>query len=168
MSDIERLKTELARVERQREHLLYSIALLEGRDPDEVTHAATSEVAEEPASVPRGSNGGAKTIRPDEYFGMSQHVAAKTYLKNLGHADRIENILKAIVAGGTEVGGANPLQTLRATLARNTTTFVRVAAGTFGLREFYPHVGERPQSRRRRPTDDKDAMDDSEPDQAEA
>ncbi len=142
-----RLRERLSRLEQERQRILIAIQVISGESdlgngstvggPDEASaDTAASPVIPSP-SVRRPE------VRPDSYFGLSQHQAARRYLQGLGHADRLENILRSIVAGGVEVGGANPLGTLRATMGQNTSVFVRVSPGTYGLREFYPQLGNR-------------------------
>lgn len=77
--------------------------------------------------------------RPDEYFGLTITEAAKKYLKKLGHAAHVEDILKEITAGGVEIQG-NQAINLYTPLIRATHFFVRVKPKTFGLREFYPNL----------------------------
>jgi hypothetical protein len=155
-----RLTERLARLDRERERIIIAIQVIKN-DGDWSDGSAPSgpsqATAESPSDVSSPSlvttSGRRPEIRPDTFFGQSQHQAARRYLQLLGHADRIENISKAISAGGVEVGGANPTQTLRATLAQNTSVFVKVSPGTFGLREFYPQLGSRgtePSSRKQR------------------
>ena len=94
-------------------------------------------------NVSRPTKGGPVEIRPDTFYGMSQHQAAKQYLLMVGHADTLDNIFQGLQAGGIEIGGARPLETLRVTMVQNSKVFVRVSSRTFGLREFYPHIGEK-------------------------
>ncbi len=95
--------------------------------------SAPTPTATEPPSKKLG------TIRPDEYFGLSQGQAAKKYLQQVGYAAHIEEIIKGITRGGVKVAG-NSTRNLYIALVRNTTDFVLVGANTFGLREFYPHL----------------------------
>lgn len=91
-------------------------------------------------------------IKPDTFFRMSYHQAARVYLEQVGHADRIENIFRALNEGGLTIGGANPMDTLSATLRQATKVFVRVAPGTFGLRSFYPHMkDDKPEKPKKKP-----------------
>jgi hypothetical protein len=140
-----RLTERLARLDQERARLLIAIQVIKGENGnDAVPEQDEGEGGELslPALSPPPARR-AEAIRPDSFFGMTQHQAARRYLQNLRHADRIENILRAIVSGGVEVGGASPLDTLRAMLGQNTSTFVKVSPGTFGLREFYPHLGNK-------------------------
>lgn len=114
---------------------------------------AIEELAGKPLSTPADANSGVAaestltelpskelgTIRPDEYFGLSQGQAAKKYLQKVGHAAHIEEIMKGITQGGIRVAG-NSTRNLYIALVRNTTDFVLVGTNTFGLREFYPHL----------------------------
>jgi len=79
-------------------------------------------------------------IRPDEFFGMSQTEAAKAYLRKVGHAVSLDELLEALKTGGCKVGGANPKRVLYIGLVRDTRNFVPVQSGVIGLREFYPSL----------------------------
>jgi hypothetical protein len=143
----------LSRLDREREHLLIAIQVVknEGGEWNESAAAASDSGGVE-ASRPSPAGPAQQVrrvpeIRPDTFFGLSQHQAARRYLQGLGHADRLEGIYKAITTGGIEIGGASPLETLRATLAKDSAVFVRVSPGTFGLREFYPQLGNKSEPR---------------------
>jgi hypothetical protein len=89
------------------------------------------------SSSPRPS--GPVQIRADEFFGMSQTDAAATYLKKVGHAVHINQILDALRAGGSKFSGEDPKTNLYTVLVRGTKRFVLVSPSTFGLIEFYPN-----------------------------
>lgn len=94
------------------------------------------------SAEPRGSfSGNAKIlhIRPDEFFGMSQTDAAAAYLKKVGHAIHLDQILEALRAGGVKFTGKDPKTNLYTVLVRGTRRFVLVSPSTFGLIEFYPN-----------------------------
>lgn len=82
------------------------------------------------------------TLRPDEFFGMTYSVAAEAYLKKVGHAVSMEELLDALNRGGCPVGGREPRKTLYISLIRDVRTFVPIAgrAGFLGLRKFYPNL----------------------------
>ena len=99
----------------------------------------------EPATGTLGIRGGTPTvivgppkIKPGEFFGQSQTEAAATYLRRLGHAAQIDQILEALKSGGVKFSGAAPKGNLYTVLVRGTRRFVLVSPGTFGLIEFYP------------------------------
>jgi hypothetical protein len=70
---------------------------------------------------------------------MTQTEAAKLYLKKVGRAISIDQLLDGMMRGGARVGGANPKFTLYVSLMRNPKReFVKVGDGFIGLREFYP------------------------------
>jgi hypothetical protein len=77
-------------------------------------------------------------IRPDEFFGMSQTEAATAYLKKVGHAVHLDQILDALRAGGLKFSGQDPKTNLYTVLVRATRRFVLISPGTFGLLDFYP------------------------------
>ncbi len=152
---LSRLMERLARLDKERERLLIAIQVIknEGGDVGDASSMPPSSESGEPSGIALASQSGPPArrpeIRPDTFFGLSQHQAARRYLLSLGHADRLDNILKVITTGGVEIGGASPLATLRATLAQNSSVFVRVSPGTFGLREFYPQLGNKNEGGRR-------------------
>jgi hypothetical protein len=81
------------------------------------------------------------SMRPDEFFGMSQTDAARAYLKKIGRATSLEQILEGMKRGGAHVGGADPKNTLYVSLMRNPKQeFIKVGDGFIGLREFYPNL----------------------------
>ena len=82
-----------------------------------------------------------QTIRADAFFGMSQTDAAYSYLKKVGHAVHIDQILELLQAGGVKISGRNPKANLYTALVRGTKRFVLVSPGTFGLAEFYQRKG---------------------------
>jgi hypothetical protein len=143
---LNRLLERLAGVEKEREELRIAIRVIAGRDFDfsAVAGAQKSDPGEATASAANGPSRRIE-IRPDKYFGLSQHQAARRYLQELGHADKLQHIADALGEGGVEIGGTSPLGTLRAVLTRDSKVFVRVGPGTFGLREFYPQLGNKPQ-----------------------
>jgi len=87
-----------------------------------------------------GQAGGTYKPRADEFFGMSQAEAARTYLEKIGHASLLEDILRGITGGGCKVGGADPKKTLYIALVQNKRDFVPIGSGNFGLRKFYPNM----------------------------
>ena len=76
-------------------------------------------------------------IRPDEFFSMSQTDATAAYLKKVGHAVHIDQILEALKSGGVKFSGKEPKINLYTVLVRGTRRFVLVSPSTFGLVEFY-------------------------------
>jgi len=95
-----------------------------------------------PRNIPQESTKlrGAISVRPDQFFGMSHTSAAEAYLKMVGHAAPLDEILIALKSGGIAFGGADPRKTLYTELVRGTKKFVLVPPQTFGLREFYPNL----------------------------
>jgi hypothetical protein len=80
-------------------------------------------------------------IRPDEFFGMSQSDAAKAYLKRIGRAVSLDQLVDGLRKGGAEVGGVNPKKTLYVSLMRNPLKeFVVPSENHIGLRAFYPSL----------------------------
>lgn len=83
------------------------------------------------------------SIRPDEFFGMSQSEASKAYLRKVARAIPFDQLVDALKRGGAELGGANPKRTLYVSLARNPMKeFVYPSDGFIGLREFYPNLSK--------------------------
>jgi len=95
--------------------------------------------------MPSPETGSSARIRADEFFSMKQTEAAYAYLKKVGYAVHIDQILQALQAGGVKLGGKNPKATLYTSLVRGTKRFVLVSPSTFGLAEFYPNrkIGEK-------------------------
>ncbi len=86
---------------------------------------------------------GTLSTRPDEFFGMSQTTGAEAFLRKVGHAVGLEQILDALSKGGLAIGGGDPRKTLYTQLVRATRKFVLVSPNTFGLRDFYPNLGKK-------------------------
>jgi hypothetical protein len=86
------------------------------------------------------AGGGTNKFRPDEFFGMKQAEAARAYLEKIGHAMSLDDIFKAITAGGCKVGGADPKRTLLVVLSQSKRDFVNTGGGNWGLRKFYPNM----------------------------
>ncbi len=85
--------------------------------------------------------GAQPSVHADEFFGMSQSDAAKAYLKKVGRAVSLDQLLDGMKSGGAWVGGAEPKKTLYVSLMRNPLKeFVSPKEGFMGLREFYPNL----------------------------
>lgn len=109
-------------------------------DPAPAVETSDSFVPLEP-SAPVGVNGALPQPRADEFFSMTQTEAAKSYLKKVGRAISMDQLLDGMKRGGAHVGGADPKSTLYVSLMRNPNReFVRVSEGVVGLREFYPNL----------------------------
>jgi hypothetical protein len=110
--------------------------------PESMDSASTLETPAAPSI-----NGGLPQVRPDEFYSMTQTDAAKAYLKKVGRAISMEQLLDGMKRGGAHVGGADPKSTLYVSLMRNPRReFVRVSEGFVGLREFYPGLGRIPKN----------------------
>lgn len=77
-------------------------------------------------------------IRPDQFFGKSNVVAAEEYLKMVGHAVSLDEIYDALIKGGITYSGDGK-KTVYVSLTRSN-KFIRVGKGTYGLKEFYPNI----------------------------
>jgi len=78
------------------------------------------------------------SVRPDEFFTMTQSEAAKAYLKKVGRAIPFEELVAALKKGGARLGGSDPSHTLYVSLARNPhKEFVWPSTDHIGLSEFY-------------------------------
>jgi hypothetical protein len=107
--------------------------------PERVATTPGTPAAE--IKLPIGHSGtGVYKPRPDEFFGMSQAEAARTYLEKIGHAVLLDDLLKTVTSGGCKVGGADPKKTLYIALVQNKRDFVPTGSGHFGLRKFYPNM----------------------------
>lgn len=76
------------------------------------------------------------TIRPDEFYGLSNTDAAKQYLQKVGHAATLEDIYNALVQGGVPFTGDGK-KSLYVQLIRATKRFVKIGK-SIGLVESYP------------------------------
>lgn len=153
MATNESLKETLGHFKQQRQAKLeelrsLDITILEiqkqlGEVPDEQSDRYVLPGIPEVKPQIAGQVGGAYKPRADEFFGMSQAEAARTYLEKVGHAVLLEEILKAITSGGCKVGGADPKRTLSIALSQGKRDFVSTGGGNFGLRKFYnmPKLG---------------------------
>src|ERR1019366_7515930 len=89
-------------------------------------------------STPTAKPGGSGRLRPDEFFKMSQTEAAKTYLRMMGHAISMDELVNALQSGGAKVGGVDPKRTLYVALKANPKKeFVWPGKDHIGLPEFY-------------------------------
>ncbi len=78
------------------------------------------------------------SVKPDEFFAMSQSDAAKAYLRKVGHAIPFDELVAALQKGGATLGGADPKKTLYVSLARNPRKeFVWPSKDHISLKEFY-------------------------------
>lgn len=77
------------------------------------------------------------SIRPDEFFGMTHAEAARKYLRGIGHAIALDELVTALRAGGCRLSGDNPKKVLYMSLIRNTHDFRAPQRGYIGLSEFY-------------------------------
>lgn len=77
-------------------------------------------------------------VTADQFFGKSQPDAAEEYLRRVGHAVSVDEILEALRAGGMKFSGKDPRAGLYTQLIRATMRFVKVPSGAFGLLEWYP------------------------------
>lgn len=82
--------------------------------------------------------GKSSAVRPDEFYGMSQNDAAKIYLRKVGHAIAVNELVSALQRGGAQLGGADPARTLYVSMSRNPKKeFVWPSKDHVGLKEFY-------------------------------
>jgi len=90
-------------------------------------------------AVAPATNGNKRPVlRPDEFFQMSQSDAAKAYLRAIGRAISMDELVSALQAGGAQVGGTDPRRTLQVSLKSNPKKeFVWPNKDTVGLAEFY-------------------------------
>jgi hypothetical protein len=91
--------------------------------------------------------------RPDEFYGQSLSGAVRRILearKNAGLSSAsINEIYEAMKAGGYQFGSQddeNAKSVLRQSLRKNTAVFHRLPNGTYGLKEWYPNLKERPKT----------------------
>lgn len=101
-----------------------------GIDSNSSTNAARPAQQDVPS-------GGSLAIRPDEFFGMTQAEASRTYLRKVGHAITLDELAEALRTGGCKLSGSNPKKVLYVALIRNTHDFRAPQRGYIGLAEFY-------------------------------
>src|SRR5437867_5800789 len=131
------LKTALQKLLAERERLDHDIETIQRllgleQIPEELQASPAQGMARSPLKTT-----GKVQIVPGEFFGMSQNNAAAAYLKKLGHAAHIDQILEAVQQGGVKISG-DARTNLYTVLVRGTKRFVLVSPNTFGLAEFYP------------------------------
>ena len=118
--------------------LEHTIRQLE-RDLGESSSIEAGESGESEGSVSRmGGLSPLLSLRPDEFFAMSQTDAARAYLRKVGFAIPYDELVAALRKGGARLGGADPKKTLYVSLARNPNKeFVWPSKDHIGLKEFY-------------------------------
>lgn len=84
-----------------------------------------------------------RKIRPDQFFGKTQLDSAEEYLRMIGHACSVEEILKALTDGGMKFDTKNPRANLYTQMVRSTMRFAKLPQGSFGLLEWYPKEKEK-------------------------
>jgi hypothetical protein len=111
-------------------------------NPVDLYDSATPQVSEVLDNLQTVS-GTQPSIRPDEFYQMSQTEAAKVYLRKVGRAIGFDQLVEALRKGGATLGGADPKKTLYVSLARNPRReFVYPSDGFIGLSEFYQDRGK--------------------------
>ncbi|OGP20090.1 MAG: hypothetical protein A2X91_09900 [Deltaproteobacteria bacterium GWB2_65_81] len=85
---------------------------------------------------------GARTLRPDQYYGKPFASVAQEFLNMRKRACTSEEITKGLEQGGFDFtwkeGDRN--RVVAVSLAKNTAVFHRLPNGTFGLLEWYPEA----------------------------
>lgn len=110
---------------------------IESSDPGDEVLGTPSASGAGSTLAASSAGGGKPNIRPDEFFGLTHAEAARRYLKRVGHAVALDELVDALQKGGCKVGGAAPKKVLYISLVRNTRDFVPPQTGYIGLREFY-------------------------------
>lgn len=85
------------------------------------------------------------SIRPDQFYGQQLATSVRTILEMRRHlgAATINEIYDALTKGGYQFQTKNDevaRQSLRNSLAKNTTTFHKLPNGRFGMLSWYPNV----------------------------
>lgn len=150
MENNEHLRRTLEDYRRRRQQKLEEVRRIDSviqqllMDLGESDASAEEELTPEEASPnasllgPSGSSWKAITIRPDEFFGLSQSEASKAYLRKVGHAVPYTELVNALQKGGARLGGQDPAKTLYVSLARNPKKeFVWPSDDHISLAEFY-------------------------------
>jgi hypothetical protein len=101
-------------------------------------------MGEEPAFTLEEWTGreGARTVKPDQFFGRPLATAVREFLDFKGQAASVEEIVDALEAGGFDfkTNPENRHRNVAISLAKNTPVFVKLPNGTFGLRNMYPDL----------------------------
>lgn len=139
MNDDDDIKLTLERLVAKRDRLNEAISALERILAGESTQAGEGTGELLPGGTMSLRSVKPPAIVPGEFFGKSQTEAATAYLKKIGHAVHLDQILDALQAGGVKFEGSDPKKTLYTVLVRATRRFVLVSKNTFGLLEFYPN-----------------------------
>ena len=107
----------------------------------------TAQTPESSQLSAAGSSSARPNIRPDAFVGDTYSIAAKKYLKQVGYAVSVDELVDILKKGGCPVGGVDPRKTLYISLVRDVRTFYPIPGkmGFIGLREFYPNLkGKKP------------------------
>jgi hypothetical protein len=139
MDDNIDLKTALQNLFAERDRIDRDIEALKRIMGLEEVQADSGHATNRDPNLSFGGTTKALHIRADEFFSMSQTDAAAAYLKKVGHAVHIDQILEALKAGGVKFSGKEPKINLYTVLVRGTRRFVLVSPSTFGLVDFYPN-----------------------------
>jgi hypothetical protein len=86
------------------------------------------------------SNSSGISIRPDEFYGLSNTDASEKYLRKIGHAAPLEEIYNALMKGGINFS-SNGRNNLNIMLTRATRKFAKIVSDSvihFGLLEWNP------------------------------
>jgi hypothetical protein len=145
MENLEHLKKTLEHYRQQRQQKLDEVRAIElmirqleidlGESPTVEALAVEEGSANQSRAVGLRSIG---PIRPDEFFGMSQNDAARAYLRKVGRAISMDELVAALQKGGATLGGADPKKTLYVSMSRNPKKeFVWPSKDHIGLAEFY-------------------------------
>ena len=145
----------LAKWVSQRDKLNRLIEGLQEELGEEMVSASHAMHYESVSSTKETPKTGKLSIVPGEFFGLSQTDAAAKYLKKVGHAVHLNQILEVLTTGGVKFSGKDPKTNLYTVLVRGTRRFVLVSPSTFGLGEFYPTRSKlekeiKPKKRRKR------------------
>jgi hypothetical protein len=104
----------------------------------ETINVATATAPGSTTLVAPKNGAGRRTLKPDEFFQMSQSEAARAYLKMVGHSISMDELVSALQDGGAKVGGVDPKRTLMVSLKANPKKeFVWPNKDHIGLAEFY-------------------------------
>lgn len=153
MENLEHLRGSLEHYRQQRQQKLLELQRIESMiaqleadlgeeasitEPISNTPGIPFTTAASPNTSGTFSTAGAVAIRPDEFYGLSQSEAAKTYLRKIGRAVPFEELVAALKKGGAKLGGKDPKRTLYVSLARNPKKeFVWPSDDHISLGEFY-------------------------------
>ncbi|MCZ7385422.1 MAG: hypothetical protein O8C63_11850 [Candidatus Methanoperedens sp.] len=134
---VEKLRADLIEKAKEIERIYGLLKSLKSYDESIEIPDIAKLITSESAEIEKSSG---SSIRPDEFYGLSNTDATERYLKKIGHAVSLEEIYNALMKGGVVFTG-NGRNNLNIMLTRATRKFAKIVSDSvihFGLLEWYP------------------------------